>query len=355
MKRLVTLERSHPDFLNYLWGRFSAKERALPLNSLNVRTDRETVTFQILSLSDLKKPNWLRIWLKALRPRSYLQVLVPLFLLLTWSIARGASLDPDTTWLATLAVTFLQAAILLRNDVEDHISGVDRVRTDRGSRAIQNGWLTATSLQNASMLFLFLSFLCALPLVFAFPNLLLVLLATIVFGGLAFFRPGGSYRDLPAGEFLLFLLGGPLLAVGFQISMGAAVTWWTIGLGALWGWLLLFPVHLRDLENLIVEGQGGRGSPLGHLGFDRGIYFIRWWWLLGVTGFIIYHALDNAPLGFWFFLFLFILVCGRFFKNLGDLKSPAGSQVLQVRKQGDFLFHTLILLWVMESFWRMRP
>lgn len=341
--------------MNYLWGRFSQTERALPVSSLNVRTDRETVTFELVPVSSLKKPSWLVIWIKALRPRAYLQVLVPLFLLLTWASARNFVLDPDTTWIATLAVLFLQAAILLRNDVEDHLSGLDRVRSDRGSRAIQKGWLTATSIQNASMLFLLLSFVCALPLVFAYPNLLLILLATVLFGGLAFFRPGGSYRDLPAGEFLLFLLGGPLLAAGFQISMGIEVNPWTMALGCLWGWLLLFPVHLRDLENLIVEGQGGRGSPLGHLGFDRGIYFIRWWWLFGVMGFIAYHAVDQAPLGFWFFVFLFVLVCGKFFKNLGELKSPAGSQVLAVRKQGDFLFHTLILLWIMESFWRMRP
>ncbi|MBX2988574.1 MAG: prenyltransferase [Bdellovibrionaceae bacterium] len=350
MRELRTLDRRHPDFMKHLMGTFSRQHRALPLKSLNPRTETETVTFEIIPVKAVGRPPWPVVWLKALRPRSFLQVLVPMALILLAS-PRG-SLDPDLSWLATLGVLFLQAAVLLRNDVEDHVSGLDRLRSDRGSRAIQKGWLTADHLKGVSFWLLVFSVLCALPIMWARPAILGILLVTALLGGVAFFRSGRGYKDLPGGSWLLFLLGGPLLVVGYGIAVHGTVTLENLLMGILWGWFLLFPVHLRDLEHLIAEGQSGRGSLVGRLGFDRGVKLIGWWWICGVAAFAFYQERVGAPLVFWILLFLVVLGSSFFMRDLRRLRSPAGSAVADLRRQGELSSYALVLLWILEELWR---
>jgi 1,4-dihydroxy-2-naphthoate octaprenyltransferase len=351
---LVTLNQQNPDFAKYLWGTFSKDKRALPLRSLNVRTDQETVTFRVVPVKELKNPSWPVVWLKALRPRAFLQVLVPMALILIRAMGSEMGIDPDLPWLTTLGVVFLFAAVLLRTDVQDHLSGVDRVRSDRGSRAIQNGWLTADTLNTASAIFLLLSILVSAPVLFVIPEIIVILIFTALLGIVAFFRRSGTYKDLPGGTWLLFFLGGPLLAVGFEMAVTGGITNWGLALGLLWGWLSLFPSHLRDLKNLIAEGQAGRGSLVGRAGFDNALVWIQAWWVLGVAGFVGFHFYFGAPFWFWILCFCVVAASMRFSLRLKKLKSPAGSEVARLRHHGETLLWLLVLLWAMGSFWAME-
>lgn len=355
MSELVTLDRRHPDFMKYLKGGYVDGKRALPVKSLNVRSDSETVTFKMIPPGEIVRPSWPVVWLKALRPRSFLQVLVPMFLVLASSGAFEMSADPDLPWLATVGVLALHAAALLRNDVQDHLSGFDRVRVDRGSRALQNGWLTVAQLEAASWIFLGIAGLCALPVVFVHPSVLVVIALTVVLGAAGFFREEKSFRDLKAGHLLIFLLGGPLLMAGYSLALTGRLPVEILVSGVVWGWLILFPVHLRDLENLIVEGQSGRASLIGRAGFDRSLTILRFWWLIGLAGFVVVTRLATQPLILRLIVLVLVLLSGRFAWTLSRLKSPAGSEVSALRKRGEFLFLFLVMIWVLESLWRMKP
>lgn len=355
MSDLITLDRRHPEFMRHLRGLPIGGRRALPVKSLNVRSDSETVTFKLVSPDELSRPSWAVVWLKALRPRSFLQVMVPMFLVLASTGSFAGVVDPDLPWLATLGVLCLHAAALLRNDVQDHLSGFDRVRADRGSRALQNGWLTVGQIEAASWVFLGAAGLCALPVIFAHPATLIVILLTVALGATGFFREEKSFRDLKAGHLMVFLLGGPLLVAGYSLALTGTVTLDLLMVGVVWGWVLLFPVHLRDLENLIVEGQSGRASLVGRMGFDRSLTVLRFWWLMGLVGFVVVTGLARQPVAMRVLILLPLILSWRFAWSLGRLRSPAGSQVSAVRKQGEFLFLSLVAVWILQALWQMKP
>lgn len=352
MSDLVTLDRRHPDFMAYLRGTFARDRRALPVRSLNVRTPTESVTFQIVPVAQIKRPLWPIVWMKALRPRSFLVVLVPLLFILSGTIA-AADLDPDLPWMVAIGLGSLYAAFLLRNDVQDHLAGFDRVRADRGSRAIQNGWLTAAQLDFAAWIFLGLALVCAGGVVFARPAVAVVIGIAALLGGFTFFRSETPFRDLTMGQLALLLLAGPLLFGGLHLALAGATNGVILAAGVLWGWIALFPIHLRDFENLIVEGQSGRASLIGRAGFDRSIRILHLWWFVALVGFAVLQFTIGVSNLTWIFLFGLVVASIPFSKKLRSLKSPAGSEVARVRRHGEYLFAGMTLLWVWEASCRL--
>lgn len=352
----VTLERQHPDFMKYLWGTFSETHRALPVKSLNVRTDQEAVTFRLVPLSQVARPSWLIVWMKALRPRRFLQILVPLFLVLCLSERLDLILDPDLPWIAIIGLLFLFASLLFANDVNDHLSGEDRVHPGRGSRAIQNGWLRALTLKRASWISLGIAALFAIPLVLAVPRTLVILIPALLLGVWGFYRSPESFKEPISGAIALFLLSGPLLVVGFQVAVTGGFDLDGLILGSLWGWFVLYQRYLHSLECLVSEGRvSGERSLVGRLGFDRSVRLIQLWWVFGLFGFVGACLWDGAPLWVWALLFSLVVLSGRFIRALRSLKSPAGSEVERVRRQGDFYFYALISIWIAEAIWQLVP
>lgn len=352
VNELVTLDRKHPEFMAYLRGTFARDRRALPVRSLNVRTPTESVTFQITPVARIARPAWPVVWLKALRPRSFLLVLVPFLFVLSGTVG-AADLDPDLPWIVLIGLVALHGAFLLRNDVQDHIAGFDRMRSDRGSRAIQSGWLSAAQLEKAAWGLLGVAVVCAGLTVFARPAVGVVVLAAALLGGFTFFRAETPFREITAGQFFFMLLGGPLLFAGLHVALAGATNEVLVGAGFLWGWIALFPVHLRDLENLIVEGQSGRASLVGRAGFDRSLKIIRVWWFVALLGFAVLQALIGVSSITWILLAALIVASGVFARRVRALRSPAGSEVARVRRFGEYLFVGLVFLWVWEAACRL--
>lgn len=354
MSDFVTLDRKNPEFEKYLWGNFSKDQRALPVKSLNVHSDQETVTFRLVPKNQISRPSWLIVLIKLLRPRAFLQILIPMFLTFSLALRQEGALDPDLPWVATLGLLFLFAALLLANDVQDHLSGADRIREDRGSRALQKGWVTATSLWRISQVFMFLAFVLGLVVVVVVPFVAVVLLPAAALGLWVFYRSRRSYQDLAVGPWSLAVLGGPFLTVGYHAALTASFNLQVLVLGVLWAWWLLFPMHLRDLSQLVSEGRSHLSKTMvGRLGFDRSVRWIQIWWILGLSGLVVYQFLDQAPFWFWLILFLLVLSSVRFLKALLALKSPAGSEATFVRQQGEIYFWLVIAVWVMDAVWGM--
>lgn len=336
--------------MSYLLGTFSKTERALPLKNLNVRTDLSTVTFRLVPTPAISLWGFLGVWIRALRPRSFLQVLVPLLYVL---LQPAKPWDPDLALVMSFGLVLTYGALLLRNDIQDHLSGFDQMRSDRGSRAIQSGRLTAADLIRGSWILLALAGVCALFLIFLRPALAVVFLLAGAIAALILFRREKSFRDLKSGAFALFLLNGPLLFIGLSIALYGNVEASIICAGLLWGWMILFPLHLRDLENLIVEGQSGRGSLVGRLGFDRAQKMIHVWWLVTLISFAAFHFFFGGRLLIWALFLLVVLLSIRFAAKLQFLSSPAGSAVSTLRRQGELLFRAMTLLWILDSLWSL--
>ncbi len=343
-----TLEKKAPEFESYLRGTFSKKERALPVKSLNVNTDQESVTFQIVPLSEIKRPSYFTIWMKAFRPRSFLMVLFPMFVVASKNIVDNVNIDSMTLILATLGVLFLYAAFNLRNDYVDHMKGFDRIDLQLGSRPIQAGWLTAETVRKVANLFIILSFILAFPIFIAVPPILLFVAIALLISYLVLFRLRVSFKEIAGGELGIFLLVGPLLTSGYELSFTGVIRPETVVIGLIWGGMALMPIHLRNLELIVSQSQAGLHNMVNYFGFDKAKRFIAYWWILCLGGFVGYHFEYSGFFWCWFYTCFMAFVSILFFQDLSFLQSPAGSRMLAVRKRGDYLLVFIMALWVVE-------
>lgn len=349
--QLLTLEKSHPKFTEFLEGTFSDEFSAIPLETLNANQTNEIVTFKILKKSEIEKPSALVVWLKALRLRSFIIVVFPLFLVLVKNSVDKVILDPWLVFFAVLGVLTLFASVSLQNDYQDHMLGIDRINPESGSRVLQKAWLTAYQVKLASRLFLILALICGLPLIFVFPKLVIVSFLTAVIGGWALFQKNGGFKNFEGGELLLGFLVGPLLCSGLDIALTSRLKLETLFLGTIWGGLILFPLHLTNLENIMMNSKAQLTNMIAVRGFDKGRRFVHRWWLGTLTLFIIYHFLFSGKFWTWFWGLSLVFISMRFSMKLLSLTSPIGSELGRVKKRGQYLFLITCFFWTFECLW----
>lgn len=351
MNSLVTLSKTSPDFKAYLEGTFSKELRAIPVQTLNVNSASETVTFRIVPVKEIKCPSGLVLILHLFKVRSFLLVLAPLFLVMTKNVADRSMSDPLNSIIATIGVLFAFIAVNLRNDYMDHMKGIDRVLQKSGSRAIQNGWVTAARVKSFSSLFLLFAIVLAIPLVITVPEVFLVILAGLIIGLWAQFQKEHSFKYQIGGEFALFIMLGPLLTVGFQLAMGAPYDQEIFWMGCVWGWLVLFIVQLRNFMNIFDCGQAGFKNTVTWLGFDKSRRMLALWWGMFLVFNLSYHVLfAGFYWGFYLALALGFLSI-NFILKLKSTSSPVGSELRSVFRSGFNLFLLTIGLWVFECLW----
>ncbi|MFS4458436.1 prenyltransferase [Bdellovibrio sp. HCB2-146] len=355
MSQFVTLSKNSPEFESYLLGTFADDKRALPVQTLNVNSSSETVTFKVLNCNELAPPAWALVALQTLRIRSFLLILVPLFLILTKNLSDETMRDPQAAILATIGVVFAFLAMNLRNDFMDHMKGVDRVFEKSGSRAIQNGWVRAITVKKLSSMFLVLAALTSLPLIYTYPDLGIVIGIAALVGMWAQFKKQNSFKYQRGGEISLFLMSGPLLTVGYQLAMGAPFDMESFWIGCVYGWLVLFVVHLKNFSNILPSSQAGFSNTVNWLGFDKSRRMLALWWGLFIGFNVIYHF--NFAGFYWgFYLSLGLaLISVHFVGKLKAISSPAGSEMRDIFRRGYALYLLAVGLWTFECLWYLWP
>ncbi|UYL10097.1 prenyltransferase [Bdellovibrio sp. SKB1291214] len=351
MSEFVTLSKSSPQFESYLLGTFAKDKRALPVQTLNVNSASETVTFKIVPVSSLEFPPRIVRIMKTVKFRSFLFILVPLFLILTKNIADQTIRDPISCLIATIGVIFAFISVNLRNDYTDHVRGVDRVLERSGSRAIQNGWTTASHIKNLSTTFLILSLMCAVPVMMAYNEVAYVVVVGAIIGLWAQFQKRISFKYKIGGEISLFLMFGPLLTVGYQLAMGAPFDKESLWIGVVWGWAVLFVVHLRNFINILPSSQAGFRNTVNCLGFDRSRRLIALWWAIFLCINLFYHLVYAGKYWGIYVSIALVFLSFTFISKLKSLSSPVGGDLRQVFKYGFTLFLFTIGLWVFECLW----
>ena len=348
---LKTLSKQDPEFDSYLRGTFSTQFRALPVQSLNVNTQSEKITFEIWPIQKIRRPSFFKMWSQVFRFRDLVYVLFPLYIILVKNIIDDVVWDPLLALLSALGALSLTMGAFLFNDYLDHMKGVDRIHPRSGSRAIQKGWVTAEQTRTWSLIYLVVGAALGLPAVWVFPDLWILLAApgAVALFSWAFPRVGLKYRR--GAELVVFLLFGPFLTLGFQMAIGGGFDLEAIFIGILTGWHFTFLVHLKNFESLMVNTQAGFQNTISRLGFEKGKKFLEYWWF----GFLVlmavyqwfYHSSE------WFLAFVvapFVFSLG-FLVSLRRLKSPAGSSLLLTVKFGRTAALLTLLVWILQSFW----
>ena len=351
MSELITLSKKDSRFRSYIEGTFSKELRALPIQSLNVNTDAEQVTFRIFPVHEVKQPLWGFHWLQILKVRNFLLVAFPIFLVFIKNSLEGNLQDPLTGCLSAVGALCLMTAVNLRNDYLDHLSGLDRLHPQSGSHAIQKGWVTAAQVQKWSFVYLLAGIIFGLPSLWLYPKIILLvgIFALLGIFGMTSYQMGLKYRRW--SEWTVFLLLGPLLTSGMQYSLGSQLDLQILWMGLLTGWLSVFYMHLKNFDQLMVNNQAQFQNTMTWLGFEKGKKWLFSWWLLFALIFQAYQFHFSSL--FWQVIFLsgLILVTLPFWKAMRSLKSPLGSQMKTMNQIGQMAILFVMGLWILQGLW----
>jgi 1,4-dihydroxy-2-naphthoate octaprenyltransferase len=348
---MKTLSKGDPEFESYLLGTFSKDKRALPLQTLNANSLRETVTFEIVPVSQIQKPSFALLFLNLLKVRSCILVLFPIFLILIKNTVDKNIKDPIVVLISTFGILSTYIAVNLRNDYTDHMKGLDRINPQAGSRVIQKGWLTAAQVRSWAHLFVIFAMVAAGLVIFAFPMVMGVVILTMLVGIWAQFLKRGSFKYHKGGEVFVFFLLGPLLTTGYQISISGFWDRESLFLGIMWGWLAVFLQHIKNFEFIMVNSQAGFHNTVTWLGFDKSKILLKVWWVAFLAMFLTYHYRYSGIFWTWF-LGSVLVFCGMpLFIRLTNLRSPVGSDLINVRKRGLNLVLITLFLWAAENVW----
>jgi 1,4-dihydroxy-2-naphthoate octaprenyltransferase len=354
---LITVSRRDPQFQSYLLGTFSRTERALPVQSLNVNTDSEKVTFHIVATGKIHKPSVGIRWAQILKLHNLYLAALPIFAILLKDGASGTLIHRWTTLASVLACLLLMMAVNLRNDFIDYSSGLDRVHPHSGSRAIQKGWVTAAQVKRFSDALLILGILCGLPALGQNYRILyligaLILLAAV---GLASYRTGLKYRHW--SELTAFLLLGPLLTEGIQMSATGGFDFQSLAIGVITGWYAVFYLHLKNFSQLMVNHQASFKNTMTWLGFEKGKNLLLIWWSLFLVLLISYHFYFSDRVWRSLMIAMSLVAFFLFLHRLRHLTSPVGSAMrfmVSTTRQLVFALLSLWLLGMLASLWMGR-
>lgn len=347
LNQLKTISRSSAEFDAYLRGTFSRTHRARFVQTLNPNTTAEQITFEIVPVKDIQRPQGISFLGPLLRIRQLVLILFP-FLFVGLNL-DGPVYDLTVMLLGLGSLIFLFWAIYLRNDYSDHIKGLDRIYDRAGSQAIQKGWVTAESVKIWSWIYLGAALVLGLPLLWVLPQLLAVVFITGFLIYVSHFRANSFFKTQVWGGWLQGLLIGPLFFVGLELLMKKNFSIAGIVAGCVWGILVLFIIFLHDYETLVPSSQAGLHTWMSFLGFDHGRAFLQYWWIFFLIVFFTFQALHRHWLLWIASLLILAYFSMRFLKNLRSLSTPAGSQVVKLRQEGYLLFILTVTLWSLEE------
>jgi 1,4-dihydroxy-2-naphthoate octaprenyltransferase len=349
----VTLKKNDSNFEAYLWGTFSMDRTAIPIKSYNLGTVEEAVTFEIIEDANRDLNSTIFHFLKLIKPKNFVFVLLPYLFVISQYFLRlqQESFDSQASisvCLSLVASLFLISGLNARNDVNDHVSGYDRVNATDLNKPITIGLIKAITAQKFSNVLLLFSVVAALPVFWMQPQTLIVaaVAALLIFFGKLLSK--NAYKMQHFGEIFLFLLAGPLLTSGFWLAADMPLNETAIGFSIMWGSLILFLVQLNNFANIMTSSQYGIKNTVTRLGFDLApkfiifcwsVFYLTWCWVQFAV-FFNFTALVTSVL-------LAVLSC-LFFVRLLHIKSPMGSGLMRIRDLGINIFYFISICLVLQ-------
>ncbi|MBC7467653.1 MAG: UbiA family prenyltransferase [Bdellovibrio sp.] len=349
--RFVTVKKFDRDFSKYLWGRTGNDTRAIPVRSLNVGLDDELVTFELKPKSEISQPGFFLFWTTAIKLRSYILFLFPLFYVVSKNFLLERFRDPVALAFALVAMMFIYAGLNIRNDIADHISGFDRVNIPTSLKPILLGWTTASRMSKVSWLLLIIGIVLAIPVVLLEPDEIKVLSVVVVLIVLGQFFKKNSYKEKISGEVILFLLIGMGVTSGFQEALGADIDRETLALGFFWGAAVLFLVHVNNFSHLLTSTQAGIKNTMTNLGFDRAKNFLMIWWGACLVIWFFFHWFYASSYLTWLSTLVLTFWSIPLFIKLSQIRSPLGSDLLKIRESAHKTFLIMVAIFFVENAW----
>ena len=338
----ITIKKSDQAYLQYLWGHFSDSQVALPVKSYNLGTDEESITFEIKHKNELNNPSVLYFIFSLIKIRSFVIIYFP-FIYVGLSQLNIPTFNWVSFLFAALAAGILFSGVNIRNDVNDHVSGYDRVNHDTHNRPIGLGWITAKKASKISLNLVVLAATIALPCFFYNPELLILLSLTVFLIFIGRLIKNNSYKNQRFGEVILFVLVGPALVSGVQLSTGLMVNLETLLFGIIWGLGVVYLIQINNFTHIMTSSQNGIRNTMTRLGFDLAQKFLIFWWVVFLIFWFVFQVINKNSVVGWVGSFVLVSYSIIFFKNLLNIKSPMGSGLKKIKNKAYGLFIVVLL------------
>jgi|GEM_PF-2995276 hypothetical protein len=342
--RFETVRRDEARFDELISGRFSKLERAIPVQSLQVGDPHEEVTFKIIERDLLPKMSWKQLLRSTIKIRHLLLVLFPLFFIVisTWNKPQLSSLE--IFFIAVgLFVSFF--AIQLKIDIQDFVSGYDRLRNEKSLQILKSGATSASELQVKIQKLLGTAFGIGMIPVLLEPLRALSLLATLILFGIGY-KLGSQKKNRFIRDICLSLLAGPVLAYGVLPQPGS------IYFGFVWAVFVFFSLQIDHFQNYFEQTRAGERNLITNSSFDKAPQILWSVWSTALLLFAIWNLLAIKGYVWLGSVLIIAFVSYKWRSRLVALKSPLGSDIEKVCEQGHQLYLTFILLWTTELFFQ---
>lgn len=355
--RYITLKKSDSEFLDYLWGRHQQclvnNLVALPIKTYNLGTPEESVTFELKASSEVIRPNFFLYFVSLIKLNSFILILFPMFYVLSKNYLINGIADPLSSLFAAGASLFLFSGLNIRNDVNDHISGFDRVNLDSLKKPIRLGWISARAASRISLFLIGIAAVLALPIVLIHLKLIWLIFISVILLLAGNFVKNNSYKYQHFGEFILFILIGPALVSGYQIAAGGELDFEILSFGTLWGLIVIFLIQINNFSHIMTSSLAGIRNTMTKLGFDLSQKFLIWYWgFILVIWFYFHNRYSNI---YWAIggTFLLVLYSVPLYLKITNIKSPMGSGLQEIRRQSHKTFLFMLFIVLSENLWSL--
>ncbi len=262
-------------------------------------------------------------WLSAIRIRT-----LPLALA---SIGMGSFLAAEAGYfrwsvflLCAITTIFLQILSNLANDYGDSIHGADSILRDGPSRAVQSGAIAPGIMRKAIALFVILSLVSGITLLYIALGLNIQAFLLFFFIGImaiiaaiAYTAGKKPYGYAGLGDFSVFLFFGIVGVAGTYYLYVKEISWLLILPAVSCGMFATAVLNLNNVRDISSDKSAGKKSIPVRIGRDRAVIYHYLLLILGFITAFLFTVLYFKS----YFQFLFILAVPLLVKNAIAIKT----------------------------------
>ena len=352
--KFITLKKSDPKFKKYLWGNFSSNHIAIPtteLQNYHLLNEKNEITFEVIEKSQILRPSWLTLINSLLKFKSLFFTLIPILYVYVKNDVDDRLFDLRSFIFGCLSLQMLFWGFNLKNDINDYVSGFDKVFSKTKSKPILRGWIKAADVRFLSWVMIILSLMLAMPVFINQPEEIRVVAVVFVLILIGQIWTKNTYKNQILSELILFILIGPGIISGLQVALGSGIDTECLAFGLVWGWAAWFLVHIRNFEQVMILSQLKINNSITRLGFDRSKHFLIFWWLIFIALWAIYHYLYTSTFWGWSTTGILIFWSLPTFIKISEIQSPVGSNLNKIKWIGYKNFGLMVFILSAELVW----
>jgi hypothetical protein len=337
MAEFRTAKKGTPEFEQLIRGTFSGTQRALPVQNLRVGSRDEEVTFEIVERAQIKSKF---AYFGFLGPKKLLLILFPVFYFAMESWNKPLILSSEMICIV-LGLLFSILAVQIKVDIQDFISGYDRIRSDKNRLVLVNGVKTVAELDRDFKIFSGLAIILAIIPIIYQPHRILSALVTLLLFYIGY-ELGTRQKDRLLRDVALAVIAGPCLAY-WILPLASSLVF-----GFVWAFFVFFALQIEHFQHYFAQTQAGEKNLITLRSIDQAPKVLWYVWGVALLVYVIVRAL-TSHIAWWGGSIAILLVMSFIWrKPLFALKSPAGSEIDKTVLTGTQLYYTFITLWVAE-------